>query len=512
MVGSVPPDHLRRREHAEPERAGGVPPRPTAGPAPAYEQVLALQRGAGNAAVARALLARQEKPADADAAALAEVDKLPGHVLSGGGVKPLGSKEEKEHFVRAGREFFGDDAGTFGWFRSVRAAKVPGGILLHDSAATRLEAVAATMGTEMPGGGGGFQFRGTFSAATKYSRKSHHTLGLAVDYDANDMVRLGRKHTADLIEAVTGNVPHADLTDKNRRQVIHQMGEATEAGKDPTASAGGAEVVGKIATETTRLGQASADFQASLGKSRDDFLALRKEYFAAKTPADKKAVMDKVPAVVKPWSDAVDKQCTTLDAAATAAGFDPAKLPDQATVQVKLDERKAIALSAAQLRTRLTPKEGAPPPELAKKDADALAKWEQTLKLTPQPDAPPTQRAEAAATAARTSAEQLEPLLTVKAHRQRLEELKKMLTGDATFLFGGGPGKVADTPSMAQLVESGFFTPGTPNAKGGPDDRGNFGSKFIQEMAKHGFDAGFAWGGEDTDSMHFELVTPKLMN
>jgi hypothetical protein len=68
---------------------------------------------------------------------------------------------------------------------------------------------------------------------------------------------------------------------------------------------------------------------------------------------------------------------------------------------------------------------------------------------------------------------------------------------------------VADTPSMGQLVESGFYTPGKPGA--GPRDVGNFDAKFIQEMAKHGFDAGVAWGGPYTDSMHFELVTAKLV-
>ena len=36
---------------------------------------------------------------------------------------------------------------------------------------------------------------------------------------------------------------------------------------------------------------------------------------------------------------------------------------------------------------------------------------------------------------------------------------------------------------------------------------GNFNAKFIQEMAKHGFDTGTAWSGAFTDSMHFELVT-----
>ena len=93
---------------------------------------------------------------------------------------------------------------------------------------------------------------------------------------------------------------------------------------------------------------------------------------------------------------------------------------------------------------------------------------------------------------------------------KRYAELKKMLVSDPVWLFGTSKGKKESNPSLAQMIESGFFNPGKPGP--GADDGGNFDAKFIQEMAKHGFDAGLAWGGAATDSMHFELVTDKLMN
>jgi hypothetical protein len=57
---------------------------------------LRLQRSAGNAAVARALLARDDAPVkDPEAEALAKVESLPKGVLSGNGNVPLATEEQK---------------------------------------------------------------------------------------------------------------------------------------------------------------------------------------------------------------------------------------------------------------------------------------------------------------------------------------------------------------------------------------------------------------------------------
>jgi hypothetical protein len=64
-----------------------------------------------------------------------------------------------------------------------------------------------------------------------------------------------------------------------------------------------------------------------------------------------------------------------------------------------------------------------------------------------------------------------------------------------------GTTMVVDTPSLAQLIEHGWFNPGTGGA--------HWGIRFAESMARHGFEGGFAWGGASQDSMHFELVVDR---
>ena len=500
------------------ERARG---RDAAEPAPAapaaVAQVLALQRAAGNAAVARALLQREMT----EEQAAAKVKTLTTVVQGGGGV-PITTDAQRGHFLRAGKEFFGSYDETINWFSAIREAGVPGGIFLHESAAKRLEAVKAAMGTDMPKKGGGFQLRGEFTEKTHFSRLSHHTLGLAVDYDVTDMVRIGsaRKepnaagdpvettHTADFLQAVTGSPSHAELTDGNRRALIKQMGDTTAAGGDPGKVKGADQLLENITSETDRMAQASADFQKSLGDQRDKFLELRNQYVATKNPAEKKKIMEAVPAVVKPWLEAVENADKSLRATATAAGLDPDKLPSGDAVKAQAAARLKTAKAATDMGLRYKAAEGEEEKPLSDKDRSVLEAWEKEFKL---PGTGTTLlRCGYVAMVADALSRNLAAVAGADVRLKHYADLKKMLVSDPAFLFGTSTTKKADTPSLAQMVESGFFTPGKPGQA--PDDAGNFDAKFIQEMAKHGFDAGFAWGGAVTDSMHFELVTAKLVN
>jgi hypothetical protein len=265
---------------------------------------------------------------------------------------------------------------------------------------------------------------------------------------------------------VTDEEPHEDLGDYGkRRATIRKLGAATAAGKEAKTVAGGEALLAKIGTETERMGKASSEFQASLGKSRDTFLQLRKDYLAAKagTPA-RKEVMAKVPDAIAPWLDAVEKTAQKLRDEAKNAGFDPDKL-DAGALRKEAGELDAIVAAGDKLRATYS---SDPTQTLAAKHEAQVAGWETKLGIKTDP--------------------------TVEG-----------LTSDATLLFGYSANKTEDGPPLAQLVESGFFSPGKPGATG--DDRGNFDAKFIQEMARHGFDTGTAWSGAFTDSMHFELVT-----
>ena len=484
---------------------------------PSVQQLLALQRAAGNAAVSRALLQREMTEEQA-----AEKVKGLTTVTAGGGGVPITTDSHRSHFLRAGKDFFGSYDATIGWFSSIRAAAVPGGIFLHDSAAKRLEAVNAAMGKEMPGRGGGFQLRAEFTANTHYSRLSHHTLGLAVDYDPKDMVKIGSprtevnaagntvetSHNSDFLQAVTGEQSHADLTDANRRALIKQMGDTTAAGGELGKVKGADQLLANITSETDRMASASAAFQKSLGDQRDKFLALRDRYLAAKNPGEKKQVMEEVPAAVQPWVDALGNAEQSLRGTATAAGLDPDKLPSEAVLNGRVAAKRKTAQAATDMGLRYKPAEGEEPKPLTDKDRAVLEGWEKELGLGGTET--PLLRCAYVAAVSDAHARNLATVAGADVKLKRYAELKKMLVSDPVWLFGTSKGKKESNPSLAQMVESGFFNPGKPGP--GTDDGGNFDAKFIQEMAKHGFDVGFAWGGAATDSMHFELVTDKLMN
>jgi hypothetical protein len=505
-----------RRPAAERPQPHENPARPPE-PAPAEHALLTLQRSAGNAAVARALIARQPAPPpvkDPEAEALAKVDKLPAGVLSGNGTKPLATEEQKKHFLRAGKELWGDYDKALAWFGAIRNVKIPGGAMLHDSAAKRIEAVATALGSDMPAGYGGFQFRQEFDASSKFTALSHHTLGLAIDYDPRDMVRIGShvgpksvySPSADLITLVTGDETHEDLGEySQRRATIRKLGQATAAGKEVKTVAGGQALLDKIESETERLGKASADFQASLGPTRDAFLQLRKDYLAAKPRSkERRDVMAKVPDAITPWLDAVEKAAKKLRDEATAAGLDPDKL-DAAAMKQRVAQLDAILNAALKLRAVYSDD---PTKLIEAKHEAQVAGWEAKVGMKPDPTAEGYERLDTVVTMASGESGQLEALLGHGPRLKQLAELKTRLTTDAGFLFGSSAGKTEDTPPLAQLVESGFFSPGTPDVKSSDrDERGNFDAKFIQAMVTHGFDTGTAWSGAFTDSMHFELVT-----
>jgi hypothetical protein len=245
------------------------------------------------------------------------------------------------------------------------------------------------MGKDMPGRGGGFQLRAGFTANTHYSRLSHHTLGLAVDYDPKDMVKIGSprtevnaagntvetSHNSDFLQAVTGEQSHADLTDANRRALIKQMGDTTAAGGELGKVKGADQLLANITSETDRMAEASAAFQKSLGDQRDKFLALRDRYLAAKNPGEKKQVMEEVPAAVQPWVDARERgTVATRDRHRGGAG--PGQAPSEDVVKARVAARRKTAQAATDMGLRYKPAEGKEQKPLTDKDRVVLEGWE----------------------------------------------------------------------------------------------------------------------------------------
>jgi hypothetical protein len=459
--------------------------------------------------------------------AIADVDSLPPVVLSGGGIVGLNSLEQKRNFLIVMHSWFKSDEATLAHFAEVKPCNIPGAGALHKDARTRIEAVAAKLGDKMPKSPGvAMQFRSAFNPTMSMSGTSMHTLGYAIDYDANQMPRVGRKTMAQLVKSATGRPSNLQLGSyESRRALIKTMGEMSQLPDEDKkkqeffASKAATELIDKVGAETARLGATSAMFQQSLGDKRDAFFALRDEMAdAGADKAKRSAVMAKLPPVIKPWLDSIAQSEADLDSRAKAA-LTPEELakplPADGTLnarQAALQQRqtkidKALADLRAQGKLEL-PADSADLPKGLAKD---LAAW--SKELGPFPGTAGDQLVKLSETAA-TRRSALAALVGGANEREQLTKLRKDLE-DPTFVFGNPrrdkksgkvePPVVADTPSAGQMVEKGFFNPtSSPSSKSL-----SFGAQFMQELMKQGFDVGGAWGGESTDSMHMELVVDR---
>ncbi|WP_410612304.1 hypothetical protein [Amycolatopsis sp. lyj-109] len=490
-------EHVRRKPAVRPRDA--QPHRESAATEPG---LLRLQRLAGNAATTRLVTVQRDLD---DQAALAAVDGLPAQVLSGNGGVPLATEAAKQEFLRAGREWFGSHEATLDHFRGIEQSTAPGHPFLHRDAKARLEAAIASLGGPGPSSTVAFSFRKAFTADTHYTPASMHTLGYAIDYDANTMPRIGRGETAELLRLTGGGPSNAQLGEYSaRRAVISATGDATAAGEAPPAQA--AALMDRIRAESQRLAASSQAFQASLGASREQFLELRTQYFEASTPQEKTAVLNQVPVLIGPWTTAITTEEQRLTALAAAAALDPAALPAKAHLTARIAQIEAAVREAGRAVAQAKGKE----PDAKAKLWGRLAAWEKLVKT--EPDGLFGERVTRVTEQAQTLLDGLKPLVGAKETLAKLTSLRTKLS-DPAFLFGSAKRKkgerpttatVPDTPSMAQLVEKGYFTPRDPVA-----GREHFNAEFLVALAQHGFDLGVAWTGESTDSMHMELVVPR---
>lgn len=503
-LGQVRYSRRRDEPRARCERQDAAPSALT----PAAAAILRLQRLAGNAAT-NLFLSRQtvavQRDLD-DQAALAAVDTLPPTVLSGGGAVPLATEEQRREFLRAGREWFGSNEATLEHFRGIEQCAVPGQPNLHRAAKVRLEAVVAALGGPAPSSTVAFAFRRRFTADTHYNPASMHTLGYAIDYDALNMPRIGRGETAELLRLTGSGPSNAQLGEYSaRRGLIQTTGDATATGQAPPAQA--TVLFDQIRAESQRLATSSQAFQGSLGGARDQFLELRTRYFEATTNDEKTAVLAQVPALIQPWTNAIGAEEQRIRTAATSAGLDPAALPTRPQLNARISRiEQTVAAAGGALRTL----RGAEPPERSPLWR-RLEQWEQ--QVGQQPEGTFANRVAHLTERAQQTLETLRPLVGARETVDRLASLRAKLVQPA-FLFGsprrGRRGErptteaVADTPSMAQLLERGFFNPRDPEA-----GRERFNAQFLVALAQHGFDVGMAWGGESTDSMHMEFVVPR---
>lgn len=440
--------------------------------------------------------------------------------------------EQRAAFFQQMRAYFKTDENTIEHFAKLRKANVKGAATwLHEEAAKRLEAVQAEIKLEnMPSSGGVGWPRSECRLSNEQSTRNLHNIGFAIDYNAYQAPHLEDPRILDLIRIVTGRsatTSKSPFKEKEARDIgaTFTFGTGEEKEKlevDPKIQ----KWIDQIGREAEAVSKASEDFRASLKSTEASgaevnlapkLQELRQKWFEAKTDADKKAVLSKLPGVLMPWLDKVaaekikmEKKITSetvdMEKKMRAAGLDPEKLPTGKKLQVKIGEARQLAKRIRQLRDRL----GTELKKGQRKEVDKLTiKAREFLNETgevPANDAAAIKELrrlvdliEKQHDALALQQESQRKLSDQKGSLDQVNALQAALTGDPTFVFGKSLAKTAVSPPLAQIVDIGFFTlRGKPKAGAGA-----FGADFVTSMVKRGFTHGATWSKPDL--MHFEL-------
>jgi hypothetical protein len=419
--------------------------------------------------------------------------------------------EQRAAFFQEERAWFGTDEKTLDHFEKLRVVNVKGArTILHEEAAKRLEAVQAEIGqANMPSSGGVGWPRAEATMAGEQTIGNLHNLGFAIDYNATQAPHMKDQRLLDLAQLMGGRgaamKSNAPPKGYDHKKVGETFTSGTDAEKkkledDPKIQTW----LDEVAAEAQSLGDASEKFRSSLQVTEKGVLTdygpklieLREKWRAAATETERQAVMTQLPAVIKPWTDAVAGQETSMRKKIKDAGFDIDKLPTGKALNTassaasKLDsrveglikglasplkkgQRASIDKLLAEARKMLV--------ESAKPLADDKAAVEELKRL-------------AAMVKARSAA------LGQKMWLARMTALSGALQS-GTFVFGDPKADkyaVVD-PSAAQMADVGFFNL-RGSAKAG---EAGFGPDFVRSMAKHGFHHLGNWATPDL--MHWEL-------
>lgn len=431
--------------------------------------------------------------------------------------------EQRIAFLQEMRAYFGSDANTIAHFaelKDITADGVKGSTTyMHAEAGKRLKAVQDELGKEnMPASGGVGWPRRECSIGGAQGLGNLHNIGFAIDYNAYETPHLKDRRQLDLLSILTGRSAQMDLG-KDHVKRINELGGVTMGGgteEEKKAYLEKPEVkalLDKVLSEARDLSAASESLRfKSLEETnaagekidrRAELLALREQWFAAAGEKDKTkraerraAVMAQLPTVLGPWLKKVDDHLAAVRAKITAAGFDPAAMPEG-------KERDAAARLAKAARPNLAKARAA----LGGKTVTDSHRRTARLRIKEARDLLGTFAGDEAETPDEGLAAELERLqklvtdfesvLGTQKWAERVEADRAGLLSDPNLVFGKER-KAVGEPGMAQLVDTGFFT-----LKDHSTMKGAFTPEFMRSMVKHGFNP--LATSDNPDSMHFEL-------
>lgn len=443
---------------------------------------------------------------------LKDMDGLPDVVKK----RWLSTTEKKIAFLAHMRSYFATDGEIIEHFKKLRPVElhkkgVATSLILHDEAATRLEAVRDEMPAgAMPSSDVGWP-RGEPSLHGRAGVWNLHDLGFAVDFNATETPNLTNVRQQDLVLFVTGGQAwqRGPWTEGSYSDLAkHTAERAPMADPDPSSDLG--KKIEKAASEAQAASDRSEAFRSSVDTQKLlELRANRREHRADWSATDDAALAK----VVEPWTQAVDKELAANRKTLEAAGFDVGSLK---TGQALAQERGAVkdaAAAAASFRKKV---KGPTLTDAQRKQADAiiekltgLVKGAGAKGAAPGDDA---ERLKAIDDLALVAEKRLSGYGAAE-WRERVANLRKSL-GDAGWVLGDSDWnpqrhrwetQVVD-PSPTQLADLGFFTlrDHSHSAPGGKPQPGAFDIPFIKAMVKHGFNQ-LSNSSRPLDSMHFEL-------
>ena len=416
---------------------------------------------------------------------------------------------EQVEFLQKMRSYFGTDDRTIAHFRQLRPVRHRGKdtpLIMHEEAASRLEAVEQELGPDkMPDATVGWP-RGRCSLADTQRIDNLHNIGFAVDLNATETPNLKSTRLRELVELVTGKVEMSTDLRKYTTGKYDDMAKKNEKQRNPMAVPDPSSELGELlehiekdvqdASDRSELFRHSLDVGAPTSADGATAIAkLRQNYLQNIWGAEQEQAFQQV---TQPWKKIVDDKLTQASNAVRAAGSSlDAVVQSHALVEADAAKLKQAIKTTAEIRAKIKDNQVG---GNRKSVEEQLTILREALHL------------KGTKATGLDSDALLNELDTLKAIAEIgiYDDLRQALD-DPSWVFGPNPPPpeipVVDPPP-AQLVERGFFTlrPYSHSAKGGTAQGSAFDVAFVKAMVKHGFMLGATWGAQSgTDFMHFEL-------
>ncbi len=183
----------------------------------------------------------------------------------------IGSKiEDRRDFLLGMRQYLGSHQKVVEHFQNIEKVNVPGNVNLHQRAAQRLLMVKEKLGDAMPSTSVALGLRNRFRPHKRNSKGlMAHPLGYALDYRATANPHITDPRLVKLLQMHIGGSINFNfgMNYTQRRQILKQMGQQTEAGGIELDSQFGQQAtlfLERFDAEYQRLSSASKQFTTNL--------------------------------------------------------------------------------------------------------------------------------------------------------------------------------------------------------------------------------------------------------